>query len=113
MDAVRRDVQPPAHEPGRPLDPRARVEHALPRRRELEPEILDDLRPEALGLFDREAMELVVAVAPEPAPEPHDVRPLDALLGGSPDELAHLGDPSPNKRNPPGCGSPGVSLVCT
>ena len=42
------------------------VEHALPRLRELEPEIVDQLGPEALRLLDRDAMQLVVVGTTEP-----------------------------------------------
>ena len=95
VHAVRRDVQAPADEPLRPLDPVGLVEHLLPAPRELEVEVVDHLGPEPFRLLDGEAVQLRVALAPELAPEPHDVRLLEPLARGRPDELAHRGDPSP------------------
>ena len=66
VDAGAGDVQPAPFEPRRPLDPARVVEHAVPRSRELELEILRDRAPEALGLVDRDPVERVVVVAAEP-----------------------------------------------
>ena len=71
------DVQPGALEPGRPLDPARVVEDAVPGAGEIEVEVGGDGAPEAVGLLDRDAVELGVAVAAERAGEPGDVRRLE------------------------------------
>src|SRR5881398_3467212 len=58
VDAIPGEVQLAPGEPGRPLGTPGRVDHVLPRLRELEPQILDDRRPEPLRLLDREVMEV-------------------------------------------------------
>ena len=56
VDAVPREVQLPADEPPRPFDPAGGVDDLLPVLGELEPEILDDGRPEPLRLIHRDAV---------------------------------------------------------
>src|SRR5207253_9482258 len=56
VDAVPGQVELPADEPRRPLDSAGGVEDTLPWRRELEPQVLDHGRPEALGMLDRDAV---------------------------------------------------------
>ena len=58
------DVEPRAHEPRRPLDPARVVEHGVPVVCERDPEVVDDGTPEAIGLFDRDPMKLVVPEQP-------------------------------------------------
>ena len=84
VQARRRDVQPRSLEPGRPLDPARVVEHAVPRTRERELEISGDGAPEAVGLVDREPVQLRIARAAERAGEPGDVRRLELFGRGCP-----------------------------
>src|SRR5207249_854091 len=76
MDAGASEVEPAADEPARPLDAARDVQNLVPRRRELELEILDDRGPEPLRLLDRDAVEVVEAPAAEAASEPGHVSPL-------------------------------------
>src|SRR5581483_12204199 len=62
VDAVVRDRDAAAREPRRPLRPARVVEDALPRRRELEPHVLDRERPEPVRVGRRPAYELPPAV---------------------------------------------------
>jgi hypothetical protein len=89
VNAVPGEVQLPADEPGRPFDPAGGVHHLLPRLGELEAEILDDRRPEPLRLLHGDAVERVVAVHVEPPREAGQVRGLDPLGVGPPDEISH------------------------
>ena len=56
VDAVPGEIQLAAREPGGPLAAARRVHDPLPGLRELEAEILDHGRPEALRLLDRDAV---------------------------------------------------------
>ena len=90
------DVEAAAVEPRRPLPAARRVDDGRPRLRELDPEVGDDLRPEALGLLDRDPVQLRVRARVESAHQPGEVRALDELRGGLPDEPGHpLRNPSP------------------
>src|SRR5207253_1719006 len=77
-----------ADEPFRPFGAPPRVDHGVPRLRELDLEILDDGRPETVGLVDRDRVQLVVVAGAELACEPRHVRLLDELRRRLPDELA-------------------------
>ena len=68
-----------ADEPFRPFGAVRRVEHALPRLRELDAEVVDDRGPEPLRLVDRAAVQLVVIRTAEPAHQARHVRVLDEL----------------------------------
>ena len=84
VDARGRQVQARSFEPGRPRDPARVVQDPLPRRRELQLEIVDDGPPEPIRLFDREPVQRGVVRAAERAREPDDVRLLELLRGGRP-----------------------------
>ncbi len=86
VDAAPREVQPAADEPPRPGGPVGEIEHLRPGLGELEPEVGDHRRPETLGVLDRHAVQVAIAVAAEPAREPRDVRTLDPLGRRRPDE---------------------------
>ena len=89
VDAVPGEVQLRADEPPRPFRAVRGVDDLCPRLRELEAQILDQRRPEALGLLDRDAMEVAVALDPEPPRQPGHVGALDLLRRRRPDELGH------------------------
>ncbi len=73
------DVEPCTEKPGRPLDSARFVEHLVPRASERDAEIVHDRAPEAVGLVDRDGVELLVRVAGERAREPGDVGGGDLL----------------------------------
>ena len=81
VHACVRDVQPRAHEPRRPFDSARGVEDVVPAPGERDPQVLDDCAPEPVGLLDRHAMQLGVAVALQHAREPGHVR-RSQLFGG-------------------------------
>ena len=83
------DVQPGADEPRRPLDPARVVEDVVPLGRERDPEVVDDRSPEAVGLVEREPVQLLVRLAAERAREPGDVRRCELLGGRGPREVTH------------------------
>ena len=84
-----REVQLPADEPRGPLGAAGRVHDAFPGLGELDPEVVDHLGPELLGLLDRDLVQIAVARDAEPAHQPGHVRLLEELLGRRPDEPAH------------------------
>ena len=81
------DVQPRALEPGRPLDPARVVEDAVPGPGELELEVGGDGAPEAVGLLDRDTVEIRVALAAERLRQPGDVRRRELFRRRRPGEL--------------------------
>ena len=95
VHADARDVDSAADEPGRPLGPAGDVEDGVPRPRELDPEVRDQRRPEALGLLDGDPVQRVVIGSPEGPCEAGHVRLLDELGGGAPDEaVGHFAEPT-------------------
>src|SRR5581483_12086380 len=93
VEAEAREVQLAADEPLRPLDPARGVADGVPGLRELEAEVLDHRRPEALRLLDRDRVQLRVASRAEPALQTRHVRARDQVLGGLPDEgRGHAGN---------------------
>ena len=107
--------------------PTNHVVHSMPRessstsshgRRERDAEIVDDGTPEAIGLVDRDTVELVVGRAAERAREPTDVRGVELLRRRGPCEvsrpaLASLGlhEGSDLRRGEPQVVDAGVGLV--
>src|SRR5262249_14809767 len=91
VDATPGEVELPAYEPARPFGPAGGVDDLRPRFGELQAEVLDHRWPKALGLLDRDAVEVVVALDAEPARQPSQVRALDLLGRGRPHELGHGG----------------------
>ena len=97
VDAVVRDRQAAADEPGRPLGAARQIDHALPRLCELEAEVVDHERPEPLGLLARTADERPVVGCARTVLEARDVGALDGRLVRPPHDLrsAHAGQPTP------------------
>ena len=91
VDAVVGDVQLAAGEPLRPLGPAAVVEHAIPPRREFQPEIVDERRPETVRLINRNAVQLGVVHTVERTHQPRDVRLFDEVGGRCPADILHVG----------------------
>src|SRR5207302_8382527 len=89
VGGVRGDVDAAADEPARPLDPVRGLEDARPSPREDQPQVVDEGRPEALRLLDRDTVELVVARAAEQPREPGQVCRLYDLGSRFPDDVSH------------------------
>ena len=87
--AIPGDVQGPADEPGRPFRSARNVHYLVPRARELQAHVLDRCGPEPLRILLRPALKSPVVVESMPAHQPDDVRPVEHLLRGRPDDLGH------------------------
>ena len=87
VDTVPGDVQLAADEPGSPLGPVRLVHDRVPGLREVEAQVLDRRRPEALRVVLREAHERRVVVETQLARQAERVRALAHLVGRSPDRF--------------------------
>src|SRR5207245_6482 len=92
IDTVVGEIQPAVGEPARPRGAARGVEHAAERLREADAEILDHPAPVPLRVVHRAALELLQRVHAQAPHEPGDLRALDVLRGGPPNDLlAHGG----------------------
>src|SRR6266508_1268007 len=67
VDAIPGQVELPAHEPGSPFGALREIGDAVPRLRELEPQVLDRRRPEPVWILLRAALQLPVVLESVPA----------------------------------------------
>ena len=88
VDAVGRQVDPAAAEPGRPHRPARVVEHRVVRRRELDAQVADDRVPEPADVVTRAAAQLLPAVDPVLAHERAGAGVLDDARRRLPDPAA-------------------------
>jgi len=92
IEAVVGEVQPAADEPARPRRAARGVEHAAERLREADAEVLDHAAPVPLGVVHRAALQLFQRADAQAAHEAGDLRALDVLGSGPPNDLfAHRG----------------------